>query len=234
MANYLWCEIDSREILIAMHTSTKPSGIFRVPYIDNSSDLKTGILKRLQQVIKQPRPVSLNMDLNGVPLYSQGVTDPFDPRGLKGQYPQGYCGPTSLQMVLQYYGIKKSRDYLALTNLGSGSMYVPGQGSYYPRMVKMAKYLGFKHSRMYTKRKLKNLIKSIQDGRPQIVRFFGRINYVDGTSYKPTKGHIVVVKGIQADGNFVIHDPGRGHKVRVMKQAQFMKNWNGVTVDIQT
>ncbi|MCO4781593.1 MAG: C39 family peptidase [Candidatus Cloacimonetes bacterium] len=230
----LWCNSDLENLVLTMHSSTKPSTIFRLPQIEKPSVLKVDMLKRLQEVKHKELSKPKSMNLKGVPLYSQGVKDPFDPRGLKGKYPQGYCGPTSLQMVLQYYGVKKSRDYLALTNLGSGSMYVPGRGSFYPRMVKMAKYLGFKKSRMYTNRKLESLIQSIQDGRPQIVRFTGRINYLDGTSYKPTTGHIVVVKGIKSDGTFVIHDPGRGRKVRAMKQNQFLKNWNGISVDIQT
>lgn len=233
LATCLWCENTPQEIVIAMHATSKPSTLFRLPQLQANLSLQSGILKRLNQAKKESR-IKPSINLNGVPLYSQGVRDPFDPKGLKGQYPQGYCGPTSLQMVLQYYGVKKSRDYLALTNLGSGSMYVPGHGSYYPRMVKMARYLGFKKSKMYTNRKLENLIQSIKSGRPQIVRFSGRINYIDGTSYKPTTGHIVVVKGVNANGNLVIHDPGRGHKVRVMNQRQFLKNWNGVNVDVQT
>ncbi|MCJ8347517.1 C39 family peptidase, partial [bacterium] len=210
----------------------KPSTVFRIPQITF----------RLQELIRKNRihktidlsPKSIDFQLSGVPLYSQGVRDPFDPGGSKGRYPQGYCGPTALQMVLQYYGIKKSRDYLALTNLGPGSMYVPGKGSHYPRMVHMAKHLGFKKSRMYTKRQFSQLVKSIKNGRPQIVRFSGRINYEDGTSYKPKSGHIVVVKGIQSDGKLVIHDPGRGRRVRIMNQEQFLKNWQGITVDIKT
>lgn len=252
------CEpFNSHKMIMSMHSDFGPSALYRTPkykwfknevkqikkdisltkkrllLLKKRKEVKKKNLPPLPQKIVIPKSIDLSFDLKGVPLYSQGVVDPFDPRGRKGQYPQGYCGPTSMQMVLQYYGIKKSRDYLALTNVGAGKMYVPGLGSFYPRMVIMAKHLGFTKSRLYMNQEYSKLIKSVKDGRPQIVRFTGRINYQDGTSYKPRSGHIVVVKGIQPNGNLIIHDPGRGRQVRVMNPSQFLRNWHGITVDIK-
>jgi predicted double-glycine peptidase len=195
------------------------------------------------------------VEIRGVPLFFQGKKDPFDSRGGSGWRPHAYCGPTSLQMVLAYHGVQRSRDSLALTRLNSkgevmqtnykassfrGQMYAKNHGSAYGAMVKMAKYLGFKN----TKRQYPTLEPSrnskrtsmralVETGRPQIISVKGLLRYTDGSQWRSSNGHILVVRGMTGKGDLIVNDPARNGGNKIMRRADFLKIWRGFTVDIR-
>lgn len=181
----------------------------------------------------------------------QGKTDPFDPNGGSGWRPQAYCGPTSMQMVLAFYGIKKPRDYIALTRLDKngnvietnyrsssfrGQVYAKGTGSAYAPMVNMAKHLGFKNSKIHyvshsrsSGTSLKSLLAT---GRPQIVSVKGRVRYTDGGSWN-TRGHIMVATGMTGKGDVIVNDPARSGGQRIIPKRDFLRIWQGFSVDFK-
>lgn len=194
------------------------------------------------------------VEIRDIPLFFQGRKDPFDPNGGKGWRPHAYCGPTSLQMVLAYHGVQKSRDSLALTRLGStgqvlatnyrsstfrGQMYAKNQGSAYAPMVNMAKHLGFeKTKRQYptlepTRNSKKTSMRELlEQGRPQIVSVRGLLRYTDGSQWR-SQGHIMVIRGMTGKGDLIVHDPARNGGNKIMRKRDFMKIWRGFTVDVQ-
>ncbi|PCJ19340.1 MAG: hypothetical protein COB02_08095 [Candidatus Cloacimonadota bacterium] len=192
------------------------------------------------------------IEVGHVPAYAQMGVDPFDPEGGKGWRPQAYCGVTSFQMVMAYHGVKKPRDYYALTNLKTGEdnvkstkslgqMYIKGTGSAYAPMVRMAKHLGYKNTKQVWKTSLFDMKKRVSEGRPQIVSVRGKVKHMayssngtkdSGRSYH-TNGHIMVVRGFTDDGDVIVNDPARGGKRRIIKASDFTNVWRGFTIDIK-
>ncbi len=198
----------------------------------HSKKKSSGYLKISRRSQQQPRK-SKYIEVGGVPIYSQNRQDPYDRKGYRGKYPQGYCGPTAMQMVLDYYGVKISRDFLALTNLGTGPMYRKGQGSRYAPMVEMARHLGFIDTEIVFTNKIKHLQSRLSQMRPQIVSLKGYLKYSSGAASRSTKGHIVLVTGIDDSGKLIIHDPaGRGSRA-LMNSRDFLRVWRGFTVDLR-
>ena len=194
------------------------------------------------------------VEVVGVPMLYQGKTDPYDPNGGSGWRPQAYCGPTSLQMVLAYHGVRQSRDGLALTRLNSkgeviqtnyrssqfrGQVYAKDQGSAYAPMVAMAKHLGFKNTTQQfpsldpNPRSSKlSMREMLEAGRPQIVAVSGLLRYTDGTQWR-SQGHVMVVRGMTGNGDLILHDPARNGGDKIMRRRDFTRIWRGFTVDIK-
>ncbi len=192
----------------------------------------SGFLKLNKQIREKARQ-SNYIEVGGVPVYSQNRQDPYDRQGYRGKYPQGYCGPTAMQMVLDYYGLKISRDFLALTDLGTGPMYRQGQGSRYAPMVEMARHLGFVDTEIVFTNKIKHIKSRLSQMRPQIVSLKGYLKYASGSVSRRTKGHIVLVTGIDESGKLIIHDPaGRGTR-SLMSSKDFLRVWRGFLVDLR-
>ena len=219
-----YCSSDKTE-----HTrSDKPKTFSRQPV----NKVAQGFLKTSRRVVRKARK-STHVEVGGVPIYSQNRQDPYDRKGYRGKYPQGYCGPTAMQMVLDYYGLKVSRDFLALTDLGTGPMYRKGQGSRYAPMVEMARHLGFVDTEIVFTNKLKHLKSRLNQMRPQIVSLKGYLKYSSGAISRSTKGHIVLVTGIDESGKLIIHDPaGRGSRA-LMNSRDFLRVWRGFLVDLR-
>jgi|SaaInl4_135m_RNA_FD_contig_111_76981_length_5283_multi_3_in_0_out_0_2 hypothetical protein len=185
--------------------------------------------------------------IKGVPSFKQNPqgSDPFSPGGQSWR-PSGFCGPTSLQMVLAYYGIEKPRNDLALTacstngkildnNVRSttfkGQLYAKGRGASWEAFTRQGKRFGFKNSHVSGDGSIASIKKRIAKGRPQIVSVRGTLNFKNGRSYH-TGGHIIVIRGVRANGDMVINDPVRGGDM-VMKQRDFLRVTRGVTIDIK-
>lgn len=148
-----------------------------------------------------------------VPLYSQGRVG--------GRYPSGYCGPTTLKMVAEYFGIRKHVDDLALQRVGPGTpMYRPGRGSTHQGIATMAKHLGLKNSYLSYGRSFSWLQQQVRSGRPVIVGVKG--NYAPGRS---SRGHITAVVGFTRNGDVIINDSGGGVR-RTVPRRQFYNAWS--------
>ena len=181
----------------------------------------------------------------GVPSFKQKANDPFSPDGSSWR-PQGYCGPTSLQMVLAYYGIEKARDDLALTACSSdgrvldtnvrstgfrGHLYAKGSGASWDGFLRQGQRFGFDKSKITQVSTSSTMRDRIAKGRPQIVSVRGTLNFKNGNSYT-TAGHIMVVRGVRANGDLVINDPVRGGDM-IMSERNFFRVSRGISIDIK-
>jgi hypothetical protein len=134
-------------------------------------------------------------------------------------------------MVLAYYGIEKSRDYLALTDLGNGTMWREDVGSYFYPMADMCKHLGFGNSQVICNDSMEQLRSRIEQGRPQIISVKGTVQDTLGRSYY-TGGHIMVVTGILDNGNVICQDTtGQGCR-REISASVFQQIYRGLSVDV--
>lgn len=128
----------------------------------------------------------------------------------------GMCGPASLKIVLDYYGVHKSEQELAeLTGL------VPGLGVDDEGIVKAAESLGFK-AVIKNENSLSDIEEWLGKKVPVIVNWFtrGRVDYPDS---EVADGHYSVVAGIDA-GYIYLQDPEIGG-LRMLKGEDFMRVW---------
>ena len=126
------------------------------------------------------------------------------------------CGPASLKMVFDYYGIEKSEQEIAKLAGTTDELGTDDQG-----IKKAAEELGFK-----VEIKNNSTFEDIQEWLdkkvPVIVNWFtrGRADYEDS---EVADGHYSVVVGL--DEEFIyIQDPEIG-KVRKIEKEDFMKVW---------
>jgi len=119
----------------------------------------------------------------------------------------GFCGPASLKMVLDYFGVKKSeRDLAKLTGC------TKTKGVEAKNLLKAAEKLGFKGF-IKDFSKIKDIKKYILKKKiPVIVDWFSE-----------DEGHYSVVAGID-NKNIYLQDPELG-KVRKLKIHDFKRIW---------
>jgi ABC-type bacteriocin/lantibiotic exporter with double-glycine peptidase domain len=126
------------------------------------------------------------------------------------------CGPASLKIVLDYYGINKSEKELAeLCKL------VPGLGVDDKSIAEAAKALGFKVE-IKNESSFEDIESWLQKGVPVIVDWFtrGRSDYDDS---EVPDGHYSVAIGL--DENYIyLQDPETGGERKIDKE-DFMKVW---------
>lgn len=126
------------------------------------------------------------------------------------------CGPASLKIVLDHYGIEKTEKELAiLTKL------VPGLGIDDRSIAEAAKALGFK-AEIKNRATFEDIAAWLSKGVPVIVDWFtrGRADY--GDSEVPD-GHYSVVVGLDEEFIF-LQDPEIGGERRIARD-DFMKVW---------
>ena len=127
-----------------------------------------------------------------------------------------YCGPASLKIVLDYYGIKKTEKELAEMAGWNKDLGIDDEG-----IKKAAGQLGFK-----VKIKNDSSFKDIEDWLnkevPVIVNWFtrGRNDYSD---FAVPDGHYSVIAGL--DDKFIyLQDPEIG-KIRKLDKEDFLTVW---------
>ena len=182
-----------------------------------------------------------HVEIRGVPEFAQRGRDPYSSNGSSWR-PHAYCGPTSMQIVLAYHGVQKSRDWIAMTHPSSGKriqssshrgqIYAKGAGAAYAPMVNLAKRLGFKGSKQVWTNNLNTVKNMIKAGRPQIISVAGRIRYKGGGSWN-SNGHIMVIRGFDSAGDVIVNDPAGNGRRKVIRRSDFMRIWRGFTVDIR-
>lgn len=135
----------------------------------------------------------------------------------------GMCGPASLKIVLDYYGVHKSEQELAIltdvTELGTRA----------ENIAYAAETLGFK-TLIKNDSSFNDIEEWLGKKVPVIVNWFtrGRSDYSDS---EVADGHYSVVAGLDAE-HVYLQDPEIG-KIRKMKREDFMKVWfdfTGVTI----
>lgn len=128
----------------------------------------------------------------------------------------GMCGPASLKIVLNYYGVDKSEKELAKLSGTTKSL-----GTNIKGLTKAAKQLGFKVS-IKNNSSFSNIEKWLAKKTPVIVDWFtrGRQDYSDS---EVADGHYSVVCGI--DNNFIyLQDPEIGG-IRKIEKNDFKRVW---------
>lgn len=127
----------------------------------------------------------------------------------------GMCGPTSLKIVLDYYGVHKSEQELAIltktTELGTNDVHI----------VQAAESLGFK-AEIKNESSFSDIEEWLEKKVPVIVNWFtrGRADYPDS---EVADGHYSVVAGLDAECIY-LQDPEIG-KMRMLKREDFMRVW---------
>ncbi len=128
----------------------------------------------------------------------------------------GMCGPASLKMVLDYYGIEKSEKELAKLCRHNINLGVDDK-----KIKKVAESLLFK-VKIKNNSSFKDIEKWLDKGVPVIVDWLtkGRQDYSES---EVADGHYSVVCGLD-NNNIYLQDPEIG-KIRKLKQDDFMRVW---------
>lgn len=140
------------------------------------------------------------------------------------EYKNDVCSPTSLGMVLEYWGVRKKTEELAEKVRDSKTQLF----GHWPFNTATAGALGVEAwvSRLDSLAELERLI---GDGRPVIVSVTFGPGELDGSPLKRTAGHLMVVIGFTAKGDVVVMDPAaaKGTTRRVYSRRQFHESWIG-------
>jgi len=128
----------------------------------------------------------------------------------------GMCGPASLKIVLDYYGINLSEKKLAGLTRTTRKTGANDQG-----IANAAKSLGFR-VQIKNKSGLDDIEKWLKKGAPVIVNWFtrGRSDY---SNSEVADGHYSVVAGLD-DKHIYLQDPEIG-ELRKIEKDDFMKVW---------
>lgn len=127
-----------------------------------------------------------------------------------------YCGPASLKILLNYYGIDKTEKELAEMAGWDRDLGIDDKG-----IKRTAESLGFK-VKIKNYSNFKDIEKWLKKDVPVVVTWFtrGRSDYPDSET---ADGHNSVVTGL--DDKFIyLQDPEIG-KIRKIKRYDFMRVW---------
>lgn len=117
-------------------------------------------------------------------------------------YNQSICSPTSVAMVLDYYGIKadtlKIADYVY-----DNSLKIYGNWIF---NTSYASSLGL-YAFVARLNSYKELYEILKEGVPVIASITYDTDELKGSPIKKTKGHLLVIKGIDKDGRVIVNDP---------------------------
>ena len=126
------------------------------------------------------------------------------------------CGPASLKILLDYYGVSRTEKELAILCKLKTDLGVDDKG-----IKSAAEKLGFKVE-IKNNSNFKDIEKWLNKGVPVMVDWFtrGRADYSD---YEVSTGHYSVVAGL--DSKYIyLQDPEIG-KIRKLKKEYFMMVW---------
>ena len=126
------------------------------------------------------------------------------------------CGPASLKIVLDFYGVNKiEKEVAELTGL------VPGIGADDKSIAKAAESLGFKVE-IQNESSFEDIESWLKKGVPVIVDWFTR-GRQDYDNSEVADGHYSVAVGLDTD-HIYLQDPEIGSE-RKIKREDFMKVW---------
>lgn len=152
------------------------------------SDMRRGLLGP-----QLPRVPAAVRDLD-VPQHSQREEDPA--------YASEICSPTSLAMVMQYWGLKRS---VAEVVAGVRDQTTRIYGNW-PLNMAFAAANGFEArvERFYS---VEQLEQEIAAGRPVAISIAYDPGELSGSPISSTDGHLIVVRGFTAGGDVIVNDP---------------------------
>ena len=139
------------------------------------------------------------------------------------KYKHDVCSPTSLAMVLEFWGRRKNTEEVALAVRDRASQLF---GNWSANAAFAAKFgLDARVARLES---LEDLQREIAAGRPVVVSIAFGADELPGAPMRRTNGHLLVVSGFTAEGDVIVDDPaakGRDRVRRVYPRAAFHKAW---------
>lgn len=141
------------------------------------------------------------------------------------KYKHDICSPTSLAMVLEFWGHPLGLEAVALAAQDRGSLLFGN----WPANVAYAGRFGLE-GRVARLDSLADLEDEIAHGRPVIVSVTFSEGELPGAPIKRTSGHVLVVGGFTAEGDVIVYDPagkGKSQVRRVYPRAAFHAVWRG-------
>jgi uncharacterized protein YvpB len=157
------------------------------------------------------------------PAWGRVLDVPQRSQGAAGEDRSKVCSPTSLSMVLAYYGVDKPTDEVAK------GVFDHAEGIYgnWPFNTAYAHRVAGLEAYVDRFMGLEDLEKEIAAGRPVIISHKFEKGDLDNAPISRTDGHVIVVVGFTMDGDVVVNDPAgkTGEVRRVYKRAQLDKTW---------
>ncbi len=176
------------------------------------------------------KDIPAEFEITNVPAYAQDLEDSHRDASTRAGYagwkPDGYCGPTSVQMILEFNGTKMARDKIARTSVISGDIvldvkkancgqeffYFYDNGSCRQNFEAVLRKLDFKATNIKTGASLQDLKSTIKNSRPALVNLKGSTkapikSLTDAYVYKASGGHYMVAVGYSAKNDIIVLDP---------------------------
>ncbi len=148
---------------------------------------------------------------------------PRSQRDESEKYKHDVCSPTSLAMILEYWGRRKATEEVALAVRDRSSQLFGN----WPANAAYAASFGL-DARVARLDSIADLEREIADGRPVAVSVTIGPGELPGAPLKQSSGHLMVVIGFTSEGDVIVNDPagdGRGDVRRVYGRAAFHKVW---------
>ena len=139
------------------------------------------------------------------------------------KYKHDICSPTSLAMVLEFWGRKQDLETVALAAQDRGSLLFGN----WPANVACAGSLGLE-GHVARLESLTDAEAEIAQGRPVIVSVTFAEGELPNAPIQRTRGHVMVIGGFTPEGDVIAYDPaGKGKEQvrRVYGRAAFHKVW---------
>jgi cell wall-associated NlpC family hydrolase/uncharacterized protein YvpB len=139
------------------------------------------------------------------------------------KYKHDVCSPTSLAMILEFWGHRKTTEEVALAVRDRASQLFGN----WPANAAYAAKFGL-DARVARLDSLADLEREIADGRPVAVSVTIGPGELPGAPVKQSAGHLMVVSGFTPEGDVIVDDPaghGRDDARRVYGRAAFHKVW---------
>ena len=122
--------------------------------------------------------------------------------------PWSSCGPTSLSMVLGFYG--KGDPRVLVTDLYNISGCTRENGTGHDGLARAAKQYGMSNAQWHYSVNQDFCRQKLKEGKPLICH---------------VKGHYVVMKGMDSNGNVILNDPAWNGVERTMSWSDFVAWW---------
>ena len=122
--------------------------------------------------------------------------------------PWSSCGPTSLSMVLGFYG--KGDPAVTVTDLYRISGCTQANGTGHDGLARAAKQYGMTNAQWHYSVDQNFCREQLKAGKPMICH---------------VKGHYVVMKGMDSNGNVILNDPAWKGVERTMSWSEFVAWW---------
>ncbi|HXT02434.1 MAG TPA: peptidase C39 family protein [Elusimicrobiota bacterium] len=157
------------------------------------------------------------------PAWGRTIDVPQRSQSSSKEDPAKVCSPTSLSMILQYYGVDLPTEKVASGVYDRASKLYgdwPFNTAYAHQTAGLEAYV----RKMMG---LEDLEAEIAAGRPVEISHRWEKGELDGAPISRTDGHMIVVVGFTEDGDVVVNDPAAkpGSVRRVYKRAQIEKTW---------